>query len=142
MENINIQELAKTVGRTQKEVIDYCNKKGIAVENGNVPNEIAEKIKKGMSTEAPKKKKAVVFRPQNSSQPLPQKKKTVKKPAVSKEEDAKRTESTAVRVEKSQPVADNKQQETKMREEKQQEPVKKKTGKREDNRNQKRVGGQ
>mgnify|MGYP005760061387 CR=1 FL=1 len=142
MENINIQELAKTVGRTQKEVIDYCNKKGIAVENGNVPNEIAEKIKKGMSTEAPKKKKAVVFRPQNSSQPLPQKKKTVKKPAVSKEEDAKRTESTAVRVEKSQPVADNKQQETKMREEKQQEPVKKETGKREDNRNQKRDGGQ
>ena len=142
MENINIQELAKTVGRTQKEVIDYCNKKGIAVENGNVPNEIAEKIKKGMSTEAPKKKKAVVFRPQNSSQPLPQKKKTVKKPAVSKEEDAKRTESTAVKVEKSQPVADNKQQETKMREEKQQEPVKKETGKREDNRNQKRDGGQ
>src|SRR5699024_5954382 len=137
MENINIQELAKTVGRTQKEVIDYCNKKGIAVENGNVPNEIAEKIKKGKSTEAtkkkkdknqkkivekikkgmitesPKKKKAVVFRPQNSSQPFPQKKKTVKKPAVSKEEDAKRTESTAVKVEKSQPVADNKQQETK-----------------------------
>ncbi len=142
MENINIQELAKTVGRTQKEVIDYCNKKGIAVENGNVPNEIAEKIKKGMSTEAPKKKKAVVFRPQNSSQPLPQKKKTVKKPAVSKEEDAKRTESIAVKVEKSQPVADNKQQETKMREEKQQEPVKKETGKREDNRNQKRDGGQ
>ena len=142
MENINIQELAKTVGRTQKEVIDYCNKKGIAVENGNVSNEIAEKIKKGMSTEAPKKKKAVVFRPQNSSQPFPQKKKTVKKPAVSKEEDAKRTESTAVRVEKSQPVADNKQQETKMREEKQQEPVKKETGKREDNRNQKRDGGQ
>ena len=142
MENINIQELAKTVGRTQKEVIDYCNKKGIAVENGNVSNEIAEKIKKGMSTEAPKKKKAVVFRPQNSSQPLPQKKKTVKKPAVSKEEDAKRTESTAVKVEKSQPVADNKQQETKMREEKQQEPVKKETGKREDNRNQKRDGGQ
>ena len=95
-----------------------------------------------MSTEAPKKKKAVVFRPQNSSQPLPQKKKTVKKPAVSKEEDAKRTESTAVKVEKSQPVADNKQQETKMREEKQQEPVKKETGKREDNRNQKRDGGQ
>src|SRR5699024_9792811 len=116
-----------TVGRTQKEVIDYCNKKGIAVENGNVSNEIAEKIKKGMSTEAPKKKKAVVFRPQNSSQPFPQKKKTVKKPAVSKEEDAKRTESTAVKVEKSQPVADNKQQETKMREEKQQEPVKKET---------------
>lgn len=142
MENINIQELAKTVGRTQKEVIDYCNKKGIAVENGNVSNEIAEKIKKGMSTEAPKKKKAVVFRPQNSSQPFPQKKKTVKKPAVSKEEDAKRTESTAVKVEKSQPVADNKQQETKMREEKQQEPVKKETGKREDNRNQKRDGGQ
>ena len=142
MENINIQELAKTVGRTQKEVINYCNKKGIAVENGNVSNEIAEKIKKGMSTEAPKKKKAVVFRPQNSSQPFPQKKKTVKKPAVSKEEDAKRTESTAVKVEKSQPVADNKQQETKMREEKQQEPVKKETGKREDNRNQKRDGGQ
>ncbi len=142
MENINIQELAKAVGKTQKEVIDYCNKKGIAVENGNVPNEIAEKIKKGMSTEAPKKKKAVVFRPQNSSQPLPQKKKPVKKPAVSKEEDAKRVESTAVKVEKSQSIADNKQQETKMKEEKQQEPVKKETGKREDNRNQKRDGGQ
>ena len=95
-----------------------------------------------MRTEATKKKKDVGFRPQNSSQPFPQTKKTVKKPAVSKEEDAKRTESTAVKVEKSQPVADNKQQETKMREEKQQEPVKKETGKREDNRNQKRDGGQ
>ncbi|MGN0398182.1 MAG: translation initiation factor IF-2 [Candidatus Fimimorpha sp.] len=137
MEYITIQQFAKELGKTQQEITDYCNKKGITVNNGDISAEVAERIKKGMSTEAPKKKKAVVFRPQNSSQPLPQKKRAVKKPAVSKEETKEETKSV---IEGSQPTADSKQ-ETKMREEKQQESVKKELGKKEENRGSRRDGG-
>ncbi len=131
MENINIQELAKEIGKTQQEVTDYCNKKGIAVGSNGVSAETAEKIKKGISTETPKKKKAVVFRPQNSSQPFPQKKRTAKKPVLS-EEEKKETKQVGAAVEEVQPTVDNKQQETKMKEEKQQEVVKKEEVKKEE----------
>ena len=146
MENINIQELAKEIGKTQQEVTDYCNKKGIAVGSNGVSAETAEKIKKGISTETPKKKKAVVFRPQNSSQPFPQKKRTAKKPVLS-EEEKKETKQVGAAVEEVQPTIDNKQQETKMKEEKQQEvvkkeEVKKEEVKKEDNRPPRRDGGQ
>ncbi len=59
MEYITIQQFAKELGKTQQEITDYCNKKGITVNNGDISAEVAERIKKGMSTEAPKKKKAV-----------------------------------------------------------------------------------
>ena len=135
MENRNIQELAKEIGKTQQEVTDYCNKKGIAVNDGRVSAETAEKIKKGMNAEGTKKKKAVVFRPQNSSHLSSQKKKPVKKPGTS-EEEKKEVKSAESAVAANKLAADNKQ-ETKMKEERQQE-----TGKKEENRGQRRDGAQ
>ena len=84
MVKIRIHELAKELGKNSREVIDFLKARNIEAANhmSTLTEEEAGMVRKGMggkgSNEMHKKTKAaIVYRPQNSTQPIPRKK-TVK----------------------------------------------------------------
>ena len=79
---MRINELAKEIGRTNKEIIEFVNKHGEEVSShaNNISVEMAAKVREafgdkqpskqdeGKKEDAPKKKLTAVFRPQNAQQ--------------------------------------------------------------------------
>ena len=77
MANIKVEDLAKELNRSNKEVIDYLQGKGVEVKShvSPVSDDIADSVKKelGKNAEAPKKKNIIrVFRSQNASGKIPE----------------------------------------------------------------------
>ena len=84
MVKIRIHELAKELGRNSKEVIEFLKARNIEAANhmSTLTEEEAGMVRKGLAGKGSgdvhkKTKSAIVYRPQNSSQPIPRKK-TVK----------------------------------------------------------------
>ena len=77
MANIKVEDLAKELNRSNKEVIDYLQGKGVEVKShvSPVSDDMADSVKKelGKNTEAPKKKNIIrVFRSQNAQGKIPE----------------------------------------------------------------------
>ena len=79
MAEMKIQELARELKKTSSEIIEMCAKKGIGgLEQQSVLSESQVKeIRAAVKEAAPAKKKMhLVFHPEHSSKPLPQRRRT------------------------------------------------------------------
>lgn len=104
MVKIRIHELAKELGKNSREVIDFLKTKNIEAANhmSTLTEEEAAMVRKGLtgkgSGEVHKKTKAaIVYRPQNSSQPIPR-----RKPAKPEHPSASETKAEKKEVKKNQ----------------------------------------
>ncbi len=68
MAEMKVQELAEKIGKTESEVVEMLEKKGIAADKDTLLNE--EQVELVKSTAKKKKKIAVVVRSQNSTKPI------------------------------------------------------------------------
>ena len=81
MSKIRIHELAKELGKNSKDIMEFLKTKNVEAANhmSTLSEEEAAMVRKGFSAKSPteghkKTKAAIVFRPQNSTQPIVRKK--------------------------------------------------------------------